>query len=246
MIFEGDRTFPFPVSPYLAAKWDYWALRGYSVEPRSSLTISIRDSGHVDDAMRRRIEDDLFHGSVRFVRSYPITLSNMDPAILRGLIAAGRVLAEPAYVHEAVQWIADLIRKQFFVDGMWREAAVSYHNQTVHGLADVMELLKGYSDPKSYIQPESGARYDNLDLLGSVSRFLKKPDGFRISCDTRTAALLRYTIRGHGSIARPLNAPDLICLAARDMHGWGGVAARIRCRRTSIFREHTDMHTRIC
>ena len=172
VIFEGESTFPFPVSPYLAAKWDYWA---YGDIP-SNLVFAydlVHDSGQVDDAMRRRIEDDLFHGSVRFVRSYPITLSNMDPAILRGLISAGRVLNEPAYVHDAVQWIGDLIRKQFFVDGMWREAAVSYHNQTVQGLADVMDLLKGYSDPKGYIHPESGARYENLDLSDRFPLFEK-------------------------------------------------------------------------
>ena len=172
VVFEGDHTFPYPVSPYLAAKWDYWA---YGDIP-SNLIFAydlVRESGQIDDEMQRRIEDDLFHGSVRFVRSYPITLSNMDPAILRGLISAGRVLGEPAYVHESVQWIGDLIRKQFFVDGMWREGAVSYHNQTVEGLVSVMDLLKGYSDPKGYSNPESGARYDNLDLLGSFPLFEK-------------------------------------------------------------------------
>ena len=170
VVFEGDHTFPYPVSPYLAAKWDYWA---YGDIP-SNLILAydlIRESGQIDDEMQRRIEDDLIRGSVRFVRSYPITLSNMDPAILRGLISAGRVLGEPAYVHESVQWIGDLIRKQFFVDGMWREGAVSYHNQTVEGLVSVMDLLKGYSDPKGYSNPESGARYDNLDLLDSFPFF---------------------------------------------------------------------------
>ena len=170
VVFEGDHTFPYPVSPYLAAKWDYWA---YGDIP-SNLILAydlIRESGQIDDEMQRRIEVDLIRGSVGFVRSYPITLSNMDPAILRGLISAGRVLGEPAYVHESVQWIGDLIRKQFFVDGMWREGAVSYHNQTVEGLVSVMDLLKGYSDPKGYSNPESGERYDNLDLLDSFPFF---------------------------------------------------------------------------
>lgn len=172
VIFEGNRTFPFPVSPYLAAKWDYWA---YGDIP-SNLIFAydlIRKSDQLDEDMRRGIEDNLIRGSVSFVRSYPITLSNMDPAILRGLISAGRVLAEPAYVHEAVKWITDLIHMQFFVDGMWREAAVSYHNQTVNGLADVMDLLEGYSDPKGYVHPESGARYEDLDLSERFPLFEK-------------------------------------------------------------------------
>ena len=172
VVFEGDRTFPFPVSPYLAAKWDYWA---YGDIP-SNLVLAydlIRESGQVDDGMKRRIEDDLIRGSVSFVRSYPITLSNMDPTILHGLISAGRVLAEPEYVHEAVDWIGDLIRKQFFVDGMWREAAVSYHNQTVGGLAGAMDLLDGYSDPEGYVHPETGARYESLDLSERFPLFRK-------------------------------------------------------------------------
>ncbi|MDE2888419.1 MAG: heparinase II/III family protein [Gemmatimonadota bacterium] len=201
VIFEGNRTFPFPVSPYLAAKWDYWA---YGDIP-SNLVFAydlIRDSGQVDDGMRRRIEDDLIHGSVSFVRSYPITLSNMDPAILRGLISAGWVLAEPAYVHDAVQWITDLIRKQFFVDGMWREAAVSYHNQTVNGLADVMDLLDGYSDPMGYVHPESGARYESLDLSERFPLFEKA---------RRIPDLLRYpngrVVAVHDTWAREHRAP---------------------------------------
>lgn len=201
VIFEGNRSFPFPVSPYLAAKWDYWA---YGDIP-SNLVFAfdlIRDSGQVDDGMHRRIEDDLIRGSVSFVRSYPITLSNMDPAILRGLISAGRVLAEPAYVHDAVQWITDLIRKQFFVDGMWREVAVSYHNQTVNGLADVMDLLKGYSDPKGYVHPESGARYENLDLSERFPLFEKA---------RRIPDLLRYpngrVVAVHDTWAREHRAP---------------------------------------
>ena len=201
VVFEGDRTFPFPVSPYLAAKWDYWA---YGDIP-SNLVLAydlIRESGQIDDGMKRRIEDDLIRGSVSFVRSYPITLSNMDPTILHGLISAGRVLAEPAYVHEAVDWIGDLIRKQFFVDGMWREAAVSYHNQTVGGLAGAMDLLDGYSDPEGYVHPETGARYGNLDLSDRFPLFEKA---------RRIPDLLRYpngrVVAVHDTWAREHRAP---------------------------------------
>lgn len=214
VIFEGNRSFPFPVSPYLAAKWDYWA---YGDIP-SNLVFAydlIRDSGKVDDGMRRRIEDDLIRGSVSFVRSYPITLSNMDPVILRGLISAGRVLAEPAYVHDAVQWITDLIRKQFFVDGMWREAAVSYHNQTVQGLADVMGLLEGYSDPGGYIHPESGTRYENLNLSDRFPLFEKA---------RRIPELLRYpngrVVAVHDTWAREHRAPTA-CSAPNLLGGSG-------------------------
>ena len=34
----------------------------------------------------------------------------MDPSLLRGLIVAGRVLGEPDYIHEAVDWIDRLVQ----------------------------------------------------------------------------------------------------------------------------------------
>jgi hypothetical protein len=172
VVFPGDRTFPYPVSPYLAAKWGYWAYGDIPYNMVFAYDL-IRESGVVDEDAAQRIEDDLFHASVKFVRSYPITLSNMDPTILRGLISAGRVLEEPAYVHESVVWISDLIHKQLFVDGMWREGAVSYHNQTIIGLHGVMELLDGYSDPEGYRHPKTGERLDDLRLGEAFPLFVK-------------------------------------------------------------------------
>ena len=245
VIFEGNRSFPFPVSPYLAAKWDYWA---YGDIP-SNLVFAydlIRDSGQVDDGMRRRIEDDLIHGSVSFVRSYPITLSNMDPAILRGLISAGRVLAEPAYVHDAVQWITDLIRKQFFVDGMWREAAVSYHNQTVNGLADVMDMLKGYSDPDGYVHPceRRALRESGSGRPVSALRKGQTDSGTPAISERSRRCYARYVGAGASRTNRMLQ--PLSSWRRGTRVAGAGAAARIRRRRTCTFREHTDMRTRTC
>jgi hypothetical protein len=65
-----------------------------------------------------------------------------------------------------VDRIGRLVRGQFFVDGMWREGAVSYHNQTVGGLSQLIDLLKGYSDPSDYIHPGDREHYQDLDLIG--------------------------------------------------------------------------------
>lgn len=165
IIFSGDQGSPYPVEPYRAAKWSWWAymdipeglIRAYDL---------MRDSGEMDGAMQRRIEDDLFRASVSFVRAIPALLTNMDPTLLRGLIVAGRMLGEPDYIHDAVDRIGRLVRGQFFVDGMWREGAVSYHNQTVGGLSQLIDLLKGYSDPSDYIHPGDREHYQDLDLIG--------------------------------------------------------------------------------
>ncbi|MSS71338.1 MAG: hypothetical protein EXS64_07595 [Candidatus Latescibacteria bacterium] len=185
IIFSGDQGFPYPVETYRAAKWDWWA---YMDIPENLIRAYdlIRGSGAMDEAMRRRAEDDFFRASVAFTRAIPVTLGNMDPTLLGGLIVAGKVLKEPDYIHHAVDWIGRLVRGQFFGDGMWREGAVSYHNQTVGGLSQLIQLLKGYSDPPGYVHPGDGEHFEDLDLIGrfpilekarQIPETLKYPDG---------------------------------------------------------------------
>lgn len=163
IIFPGSQGFPYPVQDYRASKWDWWA---YMDIPENLIYTYdlIRGSGELDSTMVRRIEDGFFHASVAFIRGFPPALGNMDPTLLRGMVAAGRVLEEPDYIHDVVDRIEKLIAGNFFVDGVWREGAISYHNQTIGGLRQVMERLNGYSDPEGYIHPVDGERYDNLDL----------------------------------------------------------------------------------
>ncbi len=163
IIFPGSQGFPYPVQDYRASKWDWWA---YMDIPENLIYAYdlIRDSGELDETMIRRIEDEFLHASVAFVRGFPPALGNMDPTLLRGMVAAGRVLKEPDYIHDVVDRISRLIAVNFLVDGVWREGAISYHNQTIGGLRQVMERLDGYSDPDGYVHPDDGERYDNLDL----------------------------------------------------------------------------------
>ena len=201
ILFPGKENFPYPVNDFRAAKWSWWAymdipenlLRGYE---------RVQNSGELDAGMRNRIENDLFRASVSFARSHPPGLSNMDPTLLRALIVAGRVLKEPEYIHYAVDWIGRLVQRQFFVDGAWREGAVSYHNQTVGGLNQLIELLANYSDPEGYIHPETGERLDYPDLTQRLP-ILEKAQ--------RIPDLLRYpngrVVALHDTWAREKRAP---------------------------------------
>ncbi len=185
IIFPGDQGFPYPVADYRAAKWSWWA---YMDIPENLIRAYdlIRNSGELDAERRRRIETDLFKASVDFARSYPPALTNMDPTLLRGLIVAGRVLNKPDYIHDTVNWIGRLVEGQFFADGMWREGAVSYHNQTVGGLNRLIDLLDGYTDPGGYVHPEDGEHFEGLDLTQRfpilekakrIPRLLRYPNG---------------------------------------------------------------------
>ena len=68
-IFPGDQGHPFPVSDYRAAKWSWWAYMDIPEDLIRAYDL-IRPSGAVDDAMKRRIEDDFFRSSVTFVRGF--------------------------------------------------------------------------------------------------------------------------------------------------------------------------------
>lgn len=163
-LFSGSQRHPFPVSDYRAAKWSWWA---YLDIPESLIQAygRIRSSGEIDAEMTRRIENDFFRASVEFVRGFPPGRSNMDPKLIGGLVAAGKVLNEPEYMHDAVARIDALAEGQFYSDGMWREGTLSYHNQSVGGLLLLADSLKGYTDPPNYRHPRDGSRFDDLNLL---------------------------------------------------------------------------------
>ena len=174
-----DRAFgeSRPLNSYLAKPHPYWggiwSRWFYGDIPRDLILAYdlLHDSDQWEKLsaekgldVRKRLEDEVFHASVKFVRGYRERLGNMSPHIYRGLIVAGRVLAEPDYVHDAVDRFIRLVRTCFSFDGMWREGSISYHRQTLGGLRGVMALAQGYSDPAGYTWPKDGSHFDNLDL----------------------------------------------------------------------------------
>lgn len=84
---------------------------------------------------------------------------------LQPLIIFGRVLEKPDYVHEAIEYMKDLMRYSYTVDGFWREVTPGYHRQITSRLMGSCVLAaKGYSDPEGYVYAPTGKRFDNLDL----------------------------------------------------------------------------------
>lgn len=201
ILWPGDSSFPYPVPDFRAAKWAWWAYMDISEDLLLAYEL-IRDSGALDDDAREQIEAQLFHAMVAYINNYPPALTNMDPTLLRGLITAGRILHEPAYMHDAVRRIGLLVQQQFFADGVWREGALSYHNQTVNGLNQLIDLLDGYSDPPDYVPPAGETRFDDLDITAQLP-ILRRARG--------VAELLRYpngrVVAFHDTWAREQIAP---------------------------------------
>jgi len=207
-----------PPYPYWGGKWSRWF---YGDIP-TNLVLAydvIYNSGELEKLsaeqgadVKKRIEDNLFHAAVEFVRTYPIQLGNMDPTIHRGLIAVGRVLGEPGYVHDAVNRITQLFIRRFFFDGSWKEGAVSYHNQTIGGLRSAITLLKGYSDPEDYTYPQDGMHFENLDLEAefpviqkaiNIPELLKYPNGRTVPIHDTWAKESRSPTNQAGSMLLP-------------------------------------------
>ncbi|MEW6750132.1 MAG: hypothetical protein AB1505_04045 [Candidatus Latescibacterota bacterium] len=117
---------------------------------------------------RKQIED-FFRATANYARTFPIYMGNMDPELITGLAVIGRVIGEPEFVHDALRRAKLILGWQFYADGIWREAAPSYHEQTVHGLRDCIEHpLKGYSDPEGYTNPVDGTHIARLDAAADA------------------------------------------------------------------------------
>lgn len=114
--------------------------------------------------------------------------SNMDGFQIRGYLDFGRLLPDPALVHEGVRRLRNLYRTSFLPDGWWHECAVSYHQDLQNVLSGITDsMLIGYSDPPGFTDPVDGTRFDDLDLAAMlrgpsaradlVTRRLVMPDG---------------------------------------------------------------------
>ncbi len=117
------------------------------------------------------IQKDLLRYMVDFTTANPENQGNMSPGMYRMMLATGRVLDEPRYVHDAVKRFNNFIRDRYFADGWWMEGTSGYHSQTVSGLRQIALVAQGYSDPPGWTDPADGGRFDNLDLLRDDVRF---------------------------------------------------------------------------
>ncbi len=115
--------------------------------------------------VRGRIENDLFRAQVELVRAYPRYLgASGQNGTAAGLIAIGRAVEEPDYVHDGVGRFRDSFAEWFFTDGMAVSGSPAYAKQMLRALESPIAMSRGYSDPPRYSPPKGGRRLENLDL----------------------------------------------------------------------------------
>lgn len=149
-----------------------------------------RLSEEVGEDVDARIEFGMLRASAEHVRSFPIQNHNIDGYGYAHLIALGKILGEPDYLHDVLERTENLA-SEFFVDGFFNEITLSYHRQTLNRSIDtVARALNDWSDPDGWISPRSGHRLDHYDLRRdllethphlarafSLSREIIYPDG---------------------------------------------------------------------
>jgi len=180
------RTFEFaksqnPPYPSAGGKWGRWMYDELSQGPidaydlvydsNAFATLSARRGYDV----RKRFETDFIRARFDYVNTFNDHASNMAPFYLRPAIRAGKVIAEPKYVHWAYRWLLEILGGRCYFDGMWNEAP-SYHYQTMGGLARAFDEMRGYSDPPGFVDPVDGKRFDDLDPDTDIAFFARAKD----------------------------------------------------------------------
>ncbi len=180
-IYEGDVAPEDFRGGYRTSRWTWWAYQDVPsllIEAWDQLASSEAIAA-MDQEMQGRLSvqiEDFLHAAIAPVIANQDDLHNMSPGMWRDFIHAGRALETPEYVHIAIDRLERLMTRRFFADGSWQEGAPSYHSQVVGGLAQVFTAAAGYSDPPGYLHPETGRRFDDLDI----------PDSFPIVASART------------------------------------------------------------
>ena len=161
-----------PPYAYWGGIWDRWWYNDLTqLAPLIRTYAQLKDTNVFDllsdefgEDVESKIVDGLILKSAEFVLTYPEYLSNMSFQPWKGLIEVGKALNKPDYIHRAVELIERMVSGMFMSDGYWQEVTPSYHSQTVDGLVQVTNMLRGWSDPEGYVSPRTGIRFDNLDM----------------------------------------------------------------------------------
>ena len=170
---------------FRTARWSWWAYMDIPAAPMEAydLIYPSGELGKLSAERGRDVEQDIeafFTDAVHEVQANRDDLTNMSPGMWAEMIRAGRVLGQPAWVHEAVGRLERFVATGFFNDGAWSEGAPSYNSQVIGGLGVVFDAAAGYSDPPGYTDAATGRRFDNLDLAGQSPAVVRAKRAFEL------------------------------------------------------------------
>lgn len=118
-------------------KWSYW---GYH-ELSTTLLLAydqLRGSDILSSPDRRLIEG-FFESMIAYTDPYEkVPITNVHPSMWTSKAIAGNVLNKPELLKVAFTGMDRILAEQFAYDGLYMEATVSYHDQTIRGLKNVL------------------------------------------------------------------------------------------------------------
>ncbi|MBT4821591.1 MAG: hypothetical protein HON70_38135 [Lentisphaerae bacterium] len=117
--------------------------------------------------IRVRLEDDFLRETHRIAACSTFIITNVVGYDIAGVATLGRVINEPAYVHQAFRWMMRNVDEGFFRDGLWSESP-SYYYMSMGGLRSAFGKVRGHSDPTGYVDAVDGTRFDDFDPMRDV------------------------------------------------------------------------------
>lgn len=161
-----------PPYAYWGGIWNRWYLndltsiteliRAYEAVKQTNAFELLSDELGLD--VEQYFIEELLIPSADFVLSYVNRYGNMAVFPWIGLVRIGKALNEPDYIHRVVEQVEAFATSMFLADGFWKEVTLSYHMQTANTLSNVLNELRGWSDPPGYVSPRTGIRFDDLNM----------------------------------------------------------------------------------
>lgn len=188
------------------SRWSWWAYTDIPVELVLSYDL-IRDSRGFKTVLaerkldeRKEVVENFFAEASNATLRYPERFHNMSGRFWRDLAITGRVCDKENYVNYAILNGNRYLNNSFYFDGFWKEAAVSYHAQSVLFLSRAAEAIDGY-------RGKSAA--EHFPMLAEAQTVLGRfqyPDGRRLPLSDTWVKPLR---QGGGHEAASFLSPAL-------------------------------------
>lgn len=167
----------------------------------------------LSEEMDRRIVNDLLLAACTDLEHWDDINNKCGPG--RALSAACGILFDrPHSVRRALDGFSTLLADCFHFDGFCKESP-SYSSMHLGLMADIPEILRGYSDPQGY-QPEEGERIDDLNPFEYVQRY-------KLALESMVRMLApgnRYPVIGDTSYTMRLGSRWLETLTDRYSHDY--------------------------
>ena len=148
--------------------WGWWGnVHGLNnAKPLLDAYLLIKRSAsfkNLPDKDKKIIVNDLLYKTVEKHLYLPFQpLHNQSMNRISGMIYFGKRLNRPEYIHTAFRWINEMIHLAYRRDGLWFEGTESYGISVSKKIIQVVNELRGWSDPSGFKDPVDGKRFDNF------------------------------------------------------------------------------------